>query len=81
MRYGRGAPSKGMLPVFSVGSEAEAERLLTIACARGYGGDFIARELAEVQSIERLGMFGERLAELHDRYLKGTERCECPEQR
>ena len=79
MRYGRGAPPKGMLPVFSVGSEAEAERLLTIGCARSYGGDFIARELAQSQSIERLVAFGERLAELHDRYLKGTERCECPE--
>ncbi len=78
MRYGRGAPPRGMLPVFSVGSEAEAERLLTIACSRGYDGDFIARELAAVQSIERLVVFGERLEELHDRYLKGTERCDCP---
>lgn len=78
MRYGRGAPPRGMLPVFSVGSEAEAERLLAIACPRGYGGDFIARELAEVQSIERLSAFAERLEELHDRYLKGTGRCDCP---
>lgn len=77
MRYGRGAPPRGMLPVFSVGSEAEAERLLTIACSRGYGGDFIARELAEAQSIERLVAFSERLEELHDRYLKRTGRCEC----
>ena len=27
MRYGRGAPGKGWLPVFSVGSEAEAARI------------------------------------------------------
>jgi hypothetical protein len=44
---------------------------------RAYDGDFIARELAEVQSVERLVAFGERLAELHDRYLRGTQRCEC----
>ena len=77
VRYGRGAPPKGMLPVFSVGSEAETERLLTIACSRGYGGEFVSRELAEVQSVDRLVAFGDRLEELHDRYLAGTERCEC----
>ena len=77
MRYGRGAPPKGMLPVFSVGSEAEAARLLVLACSRNYQGDHVAHELAASQTMASLDAFGRRLEELHDRYLAGTERCEC----
>ena len=41
-----------------------------------YAADFIMlarRALA----MENLDAFGRRLEELHDRYLAGTERCEC----
>jgi hypothetical protein len=77
VRYGRGAPGKGWLPVFSVGSEAEAARLLALACPRNYQGEHVARELAAMQTLDNLDAFGGRLEQLHDRYLAGTERCEC----
>ena len=77
VRYGRGAPGTGWLPVFSVGSEAEAARLLVLACSRNYQGEHVAHELAASQTMASLDAFGRRLEELHDRYLAGTERCEC----
>ena len=77
MRYGRGEPERGWLPVFSVGSEAEAARLLVLACSRNYQGEHVAHELAASQAMASLDAFGRRLEELHDRYLAGTERCEC----
>jgi len=77
VRYGRRAPAPGWLPVFSVGSEQEAARLLALACSRNYSGDYVAFELARSQTLDNLESFGRRLAAWHDRYLKGTERCEC----
>ena len=77
MRYGRRAPGKGWLPVFSVGTDAEAARLLALACPRNYQGEYVAHELAAMQTLDNLDAFGRRLEELHDRYLAGTERCEC----
>ncbi len=64
MRYGRSVP-KGFLPVYSVDTEAEAEKLLVLACGRNEAGDFVARELAREQSIDNLFAFGDRLAEAH----------------
>ena len=63
--------------MFSVGSEAEAARLLALACPRNYKGEHVACELAATQTLDNLDAFGRRLEELHDRYLAGTERCEC----
>ncbi len=76
MRYGRRAP-KGFLPVFSVGSEKEAEYLLTMACQRNLRHEFVARELAAVQNIDTLVRFSNRLEELHDRYIVPNGRCDC----
>lgn len=39
--------------------------LLTVACPRNYDGEFVATELAEEQTLERLYSFGERLAAIH----------------
>jgi len=55
-----------MLPVFSVGSEDAAKRLLTIACPRNYQGEYFAPELAEEQTLDRLYAFGDRLRSLYD---------------
>ena len=63
--------------MFSVGSEAEAARLLELACSRNYQGEHVAHELAASQTLDNLDAFGRRLEELHDRYLAGTARCEC----
>ena len=77
MRAGRRAPGRGWLPVFSVGSEKEAESLLALCCSKNYTGDFVAFELAQQQTIENLARFGRRLAEWHDRYIVPHGRCEC----
>jgi hypothetical protein len=60
VRYGRTCP-EGFLPIFSVETEDEAERLLTAACKRGRDGDFIAPELVHNQTLENLYSFGDRL--------------------
>lgn len=53
MRYGRSV-EEGALPVFSVGSEEEAEKLLVLTCPRNYDMDFVAQELAGEQTAENL---------------------------
>ncbi|MDP2999423.1 MAG: hypothetical protein Q8N47_18185 [Bryobacterales bacterium] len=63
--------------MFSVGSEPEAGRLPALACPLNYQGESVARELAATQTLENLDAFGRRLQEVRDRYLAGTERCEC----
>jgi hypothetical protein len=63
--YGTVVPN-GSLPVYSVDSEEEAERLLTLTCGTNVRGEHFARELAENQTIENLFAFGERLAKAHD---------------
>lgn len=72
----------GNLPVFSVGSQEEADALIELALAHGVlarqcGGDLVAVGLAYEQSLERLGEFGADLAALHDEHLVPTARCEC----
>ena len=75
MRYGRSVPD-GFLPVFSVGSEAEAKSLLSIACATNINGEFIAKELAQEQTLDNLYSFGDRLEKDHERIVE-RGRCEC----
>jgi len=75
VRYGRSVPD-GFLPVFSVGSEAEAKSLLTVACQTNIDGEFIARELAQDQTIDGLFAFGERLEKMHERMVE-RGLCEC----
>ncbi len=77
VRYGRGAPPPGVLSAFSVGSEREAESLLTLTCLRNPEGQFGAGELAEEQTVGRLFAFSRRLKEMHDQYLKHTPKCTC----
>lgn len=62
MRYGR-AVEEGCLPVFSTDTEEDARRLLVAACSTNLDGEFVARELAEEQTLENLRAFSDRLAE------------------
>lgn len=61
MRYG-GIVEEGFLPAFSVNTEDEARRLLTLACPINIEGAFIARELTHEQTLSNLEVFGDRLA-------------------
>lgn len=59
--FGRKLPA-GTLPVFSVNTEEEAKRLITLCCPMNDEGQYYARELAAEQTLENLEKFGERLA-------------------
>lgn len=48
--------------MFSVDTEDEAKRLLSLACDTNLKGEFIARELVEEQTFERLKSFSDRLS-------------------
>lgn len=61
------------MPVFSVETEDEARRLLTMACPRTKEGEFIARELVEEQTLENLYAFGDRLRTLYAMMKKKRE--------
>jgi hypothetical protein len=63
--FGRGRLPKGALPVFSVNSDDEAERLIVAACPRDIEGNYYARELAEEQSLENLEAFSQRLERIY----------------
>jgi hypothetical protein len=80
VEYGVTVP-EGHLPVYSVGSAAEARWLLTLACGTNASGEFIAAELAREQTLPNLVAFSDRLASVHDQYVKGTARCDCGESR
>jgi hypothetical protein len=73
--YGRSCPH-GYLPVYSVGSEEEARRLLILACPKDLGGQFVAPELVEEQTIENLAAFSDRLHAAHE-HLKKSGECDC----
>lgn len=72
VRFGRTEEEKkalwdqGFLPVYSVDTEDEARELLAFACETNKGGDFVARELAEAQDLEKLYAFGDRLRMMHE---------------
>ena len=70
MRYGR-TVDPGFLPVHSVDTVEQARDLLTLACERSATGEYIARELADHQTIERLFEFGARLRRLEQKHLNG----------
>ena len=77
MRFGTECP-EGFLPAFSVGSESEAEQLLTLACHTDReSGEYIAEELQTEQTLDKLEAFGDRFREIHDKHFLGTEICEC----
>lgn len=63
VRYGRTCED-GFLPVFSTDTEEQAERLLIATCKRNYDGEYVAPELMEVQTLEKLYAFRDRLAAL-----------------
>ena len=62
--------------MFSVGSEKEAKCLLTLCCQTNIHGEFIARELAEEQTLENLEAFSDRLVEGHELLVKNGS-CDC----
>lgn len=64
--------------MFSVGSESEAQMLLTTCCQTNVEGEFIARELARHQSLDNLETFSDRLAEGHKLAVKNGW-CDCKE--
>jgi hypothetical protein len=51
--------------VFTTNNREEAVQLLTLACGTNKAGQFVARELAEEQNMERLHQFTERLGKLY----------------
>lgn len=82
MSFGTKLP-RGHLPVYSVGDEEEADRLLIMTCPTNLRGEYIAPELAREQTLENLQAFSDRLHEAHDVLVKnGWCRCvENPEPR
>lgn len=65
--YGRRCPP-GFLPVYSVDTEEEAERLL-VHLPSNWRGEKVADELAHEQTLENLAAFGDRLHELWLRHV------------
>jgi hypothetical protein len=47
--------------VFSVDTEDQAGQLLIMACERNLNNEFVARELAQEQTLENLAAFSDRL--------------------
>ena len=73
--FGRSLPP-GHLPVFSVDTEKEAKRLIVATCQMAAPGVYIARELAEEQTLDNLQAFSDRLQQAHDAFVEAG-RCEC----
>ncbi len=48
-----------------------------MTCGTNAEGEYVARELAEEQTLETLEAFSERITMMHDTYLRGTDRCDC----
>jgi hypothetical protein len=65
----KGSRPAGRLPVFTVNNEEEAEQLLSLACGTNMKGEYIARELAQEQTLENLNAFGDRLADIYQRFI------------
>lgn len=77
MDFGRSLPH-GRLAVFSVSTEEEAQKLITLSCAQNLQGDYVARELVEDQSMENLQLFSNKFARAHE-ILKQAGQCDCGE--
>ena len=69
----KGSRPAGRLPVFTVSNEKEAKALITLACETTLDGEFVARELVDDQTPENLTIFGDRLADLYERFVKPKE--------
>jgi hypothetical protein len=61
---------QGYLPVMTVDTVEEANRLLALTCKKNIKGDYVAPELTEEQTLDRLEAFGQRLDEAYKRYIK-----------
>lgn len=57
----------------SVNTEVEARRLLTLACPTNVRGEWVATELVEEQTLERLSAFGDRLEQLYQDHIVDWE--------
>lgn len=64
------------MPVFSVDTEAEAKMLLVMTCPKNAAGQFVARQLAEEQTLENLAAFSDQLKAAHDLLVKNGN-CKC----
>lgn len=62
--YGTVVP-EGSLPVYSLDTEEEAKRLITLTCGTTMQGEHYARELADQQTLPNLKAFSDRLAKAH----------------
>jgi len=62
--------------VFSVTTEEEARRLITLTCPTNINGEHVAPELAREQTLENLYAFSDRLAKAHA-LLKKKGLCKC----
>jgi hypothetical protein len=71
---------EGTLPVFSVDTEEEADRLIVMVCNRDQEGRMYARELAREQTLTNLALFSDRLQQAHD-FMKKMGRCNCSRKR
>lgn len=47
--------------MYSVETEEEAKKLVGLVCPRGLGGDYVAPDLVEDQTLENLAKFSHRL--------------------
>lgn len=72
MRFGRTVP-KGFLPIFSVDTAEEAEKLIVLTCPMNLAGEYVAPELAVKQTLDGLYAFGDRLRDAYER-MKRTKR-------
>lgn len=56
--------------MFTTDTREEAEALISLACPTNYDGEHIAPELSESQTIDNLIAFGDRLADLYERFIR-----------
>lgn len=59
--------------MFSTDTEEEARQLIVLTCPRTKGGEYVARELVEEQTIENLQAFSDRLQTAWDFLQKRRE--------
>lgn len=55
--------------MFSVNTKEEAEQLLNLTTSRGMNGEFVVRELAAEQSLERLWGFSLKLKIVYEEII------------
>lgn len=67
---------EGTLPVYSVGTEKEAQSLITLTCPTSEHGEYFAPELAQEQTLENLQKFSDRLHTAHQ-FMVERGNCTC----